>query len=100
MHDGREILGGIGLAERAADRAAVAHDRVGDHVLGIAEEREALRQQLGLQEVDMPGQRADPDLAALLADVRELREVVDVDQVLGSRRAAASSSAAGCDRRR
>ena len=33
----------------------------------------------------MAGQRADPDLAALLADVRELREVVDVDQVLGIR---------------
>ena len=30
--DGRQVLGGVGLAERAADRAAVAHDRVGDHV--------------------------------------------------------------------
>ena len=82
---GREVLGRIGLAERAADRAAVAHDRVGDHVLGIAEEREVLGEQLGLEEIDMPRQRADPDLAALLADVRELREIVDVDQVLGVR---------------
>ena len=41
--DGREVLGRVGLAERAADRAAVAHDRVGDHLLGVAEEREALR---------------------------------------------------------
>ena len=40
-------------------------------------------QQVGLQQVDVPGQRADPDLAVLLADVGELGEVVDVDQVLG-----------------
>ena len=42
------------------------------------------REQLGLQQVDVAGQRADPDLAALLADVGELGEVVDVDQVLGA----------------
>ena len=34
----------------------------------------------------MPGHRADPDLAVLLADVAELAgESVDVDQVLGRR---------------
>ena len=81
--DGREVLGGVGLAERPADRAAVAHDRVGDHVLGVAEERKVLGQQLGLEQIDVPRQRADPDLAALLADVGELRQTVDVDQVLG-----------------
>ena len=70
--DGREVLGRIGLAQRAADRAAVAHHRVGDHVLGVAEEREALGEQVGLQQVDVPRQRADPDLAVLLADVGQL----------------------------
>ena len=40
--DRRQVLGRVGLAERAADRAAVAHDRVGDHLLGVAEEREVL----------------------------------------------------------
>ena len=29
----------------------------------------------------MPGERADPDLTVLLADVREVREVVDVDKM-------------------
>ena len=82
--DGREVLGGVGLAQRAADRAAVAHHRVGDHGLGVAEEREVPREQLGLQQVDVAGQRADPDLAVRLADVGELGEVVDVDQVLGA----------------
>ena len=78
--DRGEILGRVGLAERAADRAAVAHDRVGDHQLGVAEDREPLQQQLGLEQLDVAGERADRDLVALLADVLQLREVVDVDQ--------------------
>ena len=86
-------------AEQAAERSsaasawhseppivpAVAHDRVGDHVLGVAEHREVLGEQLGPQQVDVAGERADADLVALLADVGELGEVVDVDQVLGVR---------------
>jgi len=80
--DGRQVLGRVGLAQRAAERPAVAHDRVGDHLLGVAEERVVLGDQLGLQQVDVPRQRPDPDLAFLLADVGELVELVDVDQVL------------------
>ena len=45
---------------------------IGDHLLGVAEQREALGEQLGLQQLDVPGQRADPDLVVLLADVDEL----------------------------
>ena len=36
-------------------------------------DREVPGQQIGLEQVDVPGQRADPDLAVLLADVGELR---------------------------
>ena len=79
--DGREVLGRVGLAQRAADRAAVAHDGIGDHVLGVAKQRQVLGEQLGLQQVHVAGQRADPDLVALLPDVGEVRQVVDVDQV-------------------
>ena len=38
---------------------------------------------LGLEQLDVAGERADPQLAALFADVGELLQVVDVDQVLG-----------------
>ena len=41
--DRREVLGRVGLAQRAAERAAVAHHRVGDHPLGVAEDRERRR---------------------------------------------------------
>src|SRR5665648_585232 len=36
----RKVLGGIGLTQRAADRAAVADHGVGDHPFGVAENRE------------------------------------------------------------
>ena len=41
--DGGQVLGRVGLAERAADRAAVADDRVGDHALGVGEDRQPRR---------------------------------------------------------
>src|SRR5829696_1713089 len=80
--DRRQVLCRIGLAERAADRAAVADDGVRNHLLRIPEDRETQREQIRLQEVDVTRQRPDPHLAALLPDVGELGEVVDVDQVL------------------
>ena len=40
---GGQVLGRIGLAQRAADGAAVAHDRVGDHPLGVARRSDSAR---------------------------------------------------------
>ena len=45
------------------------------------------RLQVGLQQLHVARQRADPQLVALLADVGQLMQVVDVDQVLGIREA-------------
>jgi len=83
-HTADRFLGRVGLAQRAADRAAVADDRIGDHLLGVAEQGEVRGQQLGREQLDVPGECADPDLVALLAYEVQLREVVDVDQVLGA----------------
>jgi hypothetical protein len=57
----------------------------GSAITCSAEDREPRREQVGLQDVDVPRERADPDLVALLAYVRELVQVVDVDEVLGIR---------------
>ena len=79
----RQVLRGVGLAERAAQRAPVADDRVGDDPLGVAEDRERVGEGVGLQELAVAGHRADPDVVGLDADVAELAvQVVDVDQVL------------------
>ena len=79
----RQILRRVGLAQRPADRAAVADHRVGDDLLGVAEQREPRCQQVGLQEVDVARHRADLDHPLVLADVGEVGQVVDVDQVRG-----------------
>jgi len=42
---GRQVFGRIGLAERAADRSPVAHDRVGDHPFGVHEDGKVFRDQ-------------------------------------------------------
>ena len=73
------------LAELAYIRREGDEIRIGDHLLRIADERQVLGQEGGLQEVDVAGERAHPDLVALPADVGELGEIVDVDQVLGVR---------------
>ena len=76
-----QVLGRVGLAERAADRPAVAHHRVGDHALGVGEDR--VREQRRLEQVPVTGHRADPQLCAVEGDVAQLvRERIDVDQVL------------------
>ena len=81
--DRGQVLGGVGLAEGAADRAAVADDGVGDDPLRVGEDRE-VRGELGrLQQLPVPGHRPDPDLVGPDPDVAELVvEVVDVDDVL------------------
>src|SRR5262249_29427476 len=81
-----EVLGGVGLTQRASDRAAVTDDRISDHLFGVAEHRRLAREQLGIEQLRVARQRPDSDLASVIADVGELvLEIVDVDQVCGSR---------------
>ena len=80
---GGQVLGRIGLAERAADRAAVADHGVGDHALGVGEDREQLVQERRFEEIAMTGHRPDPDLAVVRAHIPQLpRQRIDVYHVL------------------
>ena len=82
--DGAEVLGRVGLAQRAADGAAVAHHRVGDHLLGVA--RRSGSGAASTSERSSSTWRVSAPIrtsSARLADVGQLGEVVDVDQVLG-----------------
>ena len=81
--DRGQVLGGIGLGQRAADRPAVSHRRIGDHLLRVDEERELPGEELGLEQLTVARHGPDPDLSLHLPDVGELVEVVDVDQALG-----------------
>ncbi|CFR85116.1 Uncharacterised protein [Mycobacterium tuberculosis] len=85
---GRQVLGRIRLAERTAQGAAVADHRVGDHPLGIAEDRAHRRQRIGVQNLSMAGHRTQPNQVGIVDsadhDVAEFGgQVVDVHEVLG-----------------
>ena len=82
-HHRREVFRGVRLAQRPPDRPPVAHDRVGDHPLGLTEDRVVLVGDSGFEQLAMPGHGADADLVALDTHIGEV-EIVDVDQVLGS----------------
>jgi hypothetical protein len=81
--DAREVLGRVGLTQRAAHRSAVADHRIGQHCLGLAEDvRELLVEKVGLEHVDVARQRPHGDVVPLVADVVELAlKRVDVDDV-------------------
>ena len=77
----REVRRRVGVGDRAADRAAVAHLRVAD----LARRRgrssgTCCAQQVGRLDVVVAGQRADGDVVAGVADVRQVGEAADVDE--------------------
>ena len=79
--DGGEVLGRVGLAERAADGAAVAHHRVGNHLLGVPARWGTARRPRPIPASVVWRVRA-PTLSvfAVAQDEVEFVEVVDVDQ--------------------
>ena len=83
-----EVLRRIRLAQGAADRAAVADDRIGDDALSVDEDRQPFGEERRLEELAVPCHRTDVDLAAHLGDRTQLAcQVVDVDEVLRCRQA-------------
>ena len=81
--DGGEVLGRVGLAERAADGSPVPHNRIGDHGLGVPDDGEERRDFVRLEERGVPGQGADAQFVAVAQDEVEFVQVIDVDQPLG-----------------
>ena len=76
----RQVGGRVGVGDRAADRAAVAHLRVADVAGGVRQQRHVLGEHVGVLDVVVAGQRADGDVVAGVADVRQVAEPADVDE--------------------
>jgi hypothetical protein len=75
-----EVRRRVGVRDGAADRAAVADLRVADE-LGRPRDHGAGALQDGVgDELCVPGQRADRDAVAVVADVAELVEPAEVDE--------------------
>jgi hypothetical protein len=82
-HDaGRQLGGGIGIGQAAADRAAVADRRMGDQRRGLGQQRRMPGDQRIAAELRMPGQRPDAQRAARDGDAPQRRDARDVDQQL------------------
>ena len=78
-----QVLGRVGLAQRPADGTPQAHDGVGDHALGVVEDREVPARYIRVEQVRVTGQGADAQLVAVERDEGQLGQAVDVDQQLG-----------------
>lgn len=62
------VVGRVGVREVAPDGRQVANDRVGDDRARVEQERVTAPYEIGLIEIDLPGEAADPERDALLAD--------------------------------
>ena len=71
------------MAEVAAEGAAVAHRVVRDGFISFRQQRAARPDQRRMLDVVVPGERADGDAVAILPDVAQVGDAVDVDQAGG-----------------
>ena len=75
------VVGRIAVGEIAPDRGQVPHQGIRDDLAGVVEQRIAGPDDVGLLEIRLSGERADPEKAVRLAHVGEPGNAVDVDEV-------------------
>jgi len=73
----------IGFHQAAADGAAVAHLKVADLARRLAQHRQLRRDQRRFLDFHVAGHGADAKLAAVFANVTQVRNAMDVDQIFG-----------------
>ncbi len=76
------VVGGIGVREITAHGGPVPHQRIGDHLRGVEQQRVRARHEGRLLELVLSRERADREVVAPLLHVGEVAEPVDVDQGL------------------
>jgi hypothetical protein len=81
--DGGQVGGGVGVRDRAADRATVPDLGVADLAGRVREQRHLTAEQPGVLDIVVPGQRADRDMRSLVGDVGKLTQATQVDDYLG-----------------
>jgi hypothetical protein len=80
---GGQVRGGVGVRDRAADRAPVPDLRVTDLPRRVREQRHFAGQDVGVLHVVVSGQGADRDVGAFVVDVRQVVQTAEVDDHLG-----------------
>ncbi len=100
QHHRRHVVAGIAVGDVAAERADIAHLRVGDQQRGLAQDRKLGGEQVGADDLVLRRHGADDDVAAVGADALEVADAGEIDEMRRASPAAASSSGSGCGRRR
>ena len=77
---GGQVARRVAVGDRATDRAAVTHLRIADVAGRMGEQRHVLGEHRALLDVHVPRHRADRDVVAGVADVRQVGQPADVDQ--------------------
>ena len=80
-HHRRHVVAGIAIGDIAADRADIAHLRIGDLQRGLAQERDLGGEKLGGDQLVLGRHGADDDVAAVGADALELGDAGEIDEV-------------------
>src|SRR5882672_5805867 len=81
------VVARIAVRDVAADRALVAHLRIGYLARALDEQRTLLLKELRPDDLVLGRHRADSQCARLLADALELRDAAEIDQMAGLREA-------------
>ena len=87
QHDGRHVVAGIAVGDIAAERADIAHLRVGDQQRGFAQDGKLGGEQVGADDLMLRRHRADDDVAAVGTDAFEVADAGEVDEMLRRRQA-------------
>ncbi len=79
----RHVTGGVGVRERAAEGAEVAHLRVGDGARGLGQQQRVLPDERLARDVVVRGHGADDDHVAVVADPAQLRDAPEIHHQVG-----------------
>ena len=80
-HHRRHVVAGIAVGDVAAERAEIAHLRIGDLQRGFAQDRNFRAQQVGADQLMLGRHRADDDIVAVGADAFELGDAGEIDEM-------------------
>jgi len=81
-HAGGEIVCGIPMGHVAADGPQIPHEGIRDFEGRVGEDRIALVDHVRIIQIVRPGGRSNMQGLRVLADVREVRDPIDIDEGL------------------
>ena len=83
-HQRRHVVAGIAIGDIAADRAHVAHLRIGDQKRRLMQDGQRFGDVVRRQQLMLGGHRADHNAVAVAADTLQRGDAMQIDQMFGA----------------